>query len=78
MLSGKHYFPIDLQPVYNDLKYLGYFLNPNDYSIVDWLWLVKKVEKNICSRCYRKLYFGVILSLLNTVLNNIPIYWFSL
>lgn len=36
------YQQLDLQ---TRLKYLGFLINPNDYGINDWRWLIAKVEK---------------------------------
>lgn len=40
-------------PLHIGLKYLGYYLNPNDYKVADWLWLLKKIEPRVFCRCYR-------------------------
>ena len=35
------------KPLDFGLEYLGHFLKPNNYNMVDWLRLVKKVEAKI-------------------------------
>ena len=39
-----HIFHILGEPLDNGIKYLGFFLKPNCYSVSDWGWLVKKVQ----------------------------------
>ena len=31
------------------VKYLGFFLKPNDYRKDDWYWLLEKIEKKLTS-----------------------------
>ena len=40
-------FSFKVESVDSGIKYLGYFMKPNDYRIVDWLWWCKKVEAMI-------------------------------
>jgi hypothetical protein len=40
-------FGIPLFPLENGLRYLGFNLKPNDYRVVDWIWLVQKLEKKL-------------------------------
>ena len=37
-------FNFKIEPLYFGLKYMGYFIKPNNSKVVDWLWLVKKLE----------------------------------
>lgn len=45
----KELFPFEVKPLHTGFKYLGFFINPNCYNRVDWLWLEKKFEKRILS-----------------------------
>ena len=57
------------------MKYLGFFIKPNDYRVSDCMWLIQKVEKNIGHSTYRWLYFGGRLDLEKYVLQNLLILW---
>lgn len=59
-------------------KYLGYFLKPNSYRVVDWLWLVKIIEKRINIWAYMWLSMGGRLVFIKVVLQNIHVYWSTL
>lgn len=74
----KDIFPFEVKPLNLGFKYLGYFLKPNNYSKDDWMWLVRKVENRITHWYNRWLTFGGRMILVKVVLENIPIYWFSL
>jgi hypothetical protein len=43
----EHLFPIKVDPLDKGVKYLGFYLKPNNYKYVDWLWLFKKIELRI-------------------------------
>jgi len=60
------------------MKYLGFLLKSNDYRASDWLWLVKKIEKQIGNWVFCWLSLGGRLVLLKYVLQNISVYWLSL
>jgi hypothetical protein len=45
----KEIFPFEVKPLDTGFKYLGFFIKPNCYNRVDWLWLEKKFEKRILS-----------------------------
>ena len=32
-------------------RYMGFVLKPKKYRVVDWLWLVKKIEKILAPGC---------------------------
>ena len=66
-------FPLNL-----GFKYLGYMLKTNCYRISNWHWLIKKVENRITNWSHKWLTLGGRVTLINSVLNSIPIYWFSL
>lgn len=40
-------FPFSIHPLDRGLKYLGYWLKPTCQRIVDWVWLVTKLEKRL-------------------------------
>lgn len=71
-------FPLELRDLCQGLTYLGYLLRPNAYLVNDWPWIVRKVESRILCWQNQKLSLGGRLVLLNSVLENLPIYWFSL
>jgi hypothetical protein len=60
------------------LKYLGFFLKPNDYKVSDWIWLLQKIEKRVGHWSFRWLSLGGRLVLIKYVLQNIPVYWCTL
>lgn len=60
------------------MKYLGFFLRPKNYRVNDWLWLLKKIEKRIRNWTFRWLSLGCRLTLANSSLQSIPVYWISL
>jgi hypothetical protein len=71
-------FPYNFHPLDDGLKYLGFFLRPNNYQIKDWWWLVRKFEARISHWAYRLLSVGGRLTLVKAVLMGIPVYWLSL
>jgi len=38
------YLEVDIKSCIN---YLGLYLNPNDYTKIDWGWMISKVEKTL-------------------------------
>lgn len=58
-------------------KYLGLYLNPNDYEKVDWMRLLAKLEKRLMVWSHRWLSQPSRLVLIKSVLKAIPIYWMS-
>ena len=60
------------------LKYLGFYLKPNNYRVKDWLWLLKKIEKRISNWTYRFVSLGGRITLIIATLQSILVYWFSL
>jgi hypothetical protein len=45
----KLHFPFEEKMIDEGLKYLGFTLKPNDYRKEDWSWILKKLEKMLCS-----------------------------
>jgi hypothetical protein len=60
------------------MKYLGFHLNPNDYRIYDWTWLLQKFEKIIDHWAYRWLSLGGRMILIKSFLQKNLVYWLSL
>jgi hypothetical protein len=60
------------------MKYLGFFLKPNNYRVVDWNWMIQKIEKRIGNWTFRWLSLGGRLILAKSVLQSLPVYWLSL
>jgi hypothetical protein len=71
-------FNIQIVSLDQGMKYLGFFLKPNNYRVNDWLWLLKKIEKRIGNWTFRWLSLGGRLTLAKSVLQSIPVYWLSL
>lgn len=70
--------PLEIRELKMGFFYLGYFLKPCDYRIVDWHWLIQKFECRLASWTFRKLSLGGRLILLNSVLLNLPVFWLTL
>ena len=70
-------FPFDMKHLNMGLKYLSYYLKPNNYLKEDWMWLVRKVQKRINQWCNRWMSLRGRLMLVKLVLVNIPVYWLS-
>lgn len=68
-----HWVDIDV-----GFRYLGFFIKSNCYLKSDWHWLVAKVHKCIHSWSSRWLSLGGRLTLLSSVLQGMPVFWFSL
>ena len=60
------------------MEYLGYFLKPNNYKVVDWNWLVQKFEKRISNWLFRWISIGGRLILVKYVFEGVCIFWLSL
>ena len=60
------------------LKYLGFYLKPNDYRKQDWYWLLEKMEKGLKIWSHKWLYRAGRLVLVKVVLEAIAVYWMSL
>ena len=71
-------FSFDIRPLEHGFRYLGFFLKPNDYKIRDWCWLLKRIESRIGVWGHRFLSIGGRLILTKSVLESIPVFWFSL
>ena len=67
-----------MDPIMVGFKYLGYNLKPLGYSIKDWKWILKEIEKRISHWYFRLLSLGGKLILIREVLIGLPVYWFTL
>ena len=47
----KRMFPFIVVELQDGIKYLGFYLKPNDYSKRDWGWMIDKVEKRLYVLC---------------------------
>ena len=60
------------------MKYLGFFLKPNDYRKRDWVWLLEKLEKRLKTWNHRWLSRDGRLVMFKAIMEAIPVYWMSL
>lgn len=70
--------PYQQSPLIEGSRYLGYFLKPSHYVARDWFWLIKKFQHKIGLWSLRWLSLGGRLTLICSVLQSDPVYWFSL
>jgi hypothetical protein len=54
------------------MKYLGFYLKPNNYRVADWKWMIQKVEKRIGNWSFCWLSLGGRLILEKSVLTKPP------
>ena len=40
-------FNIQFVSINEGMKYMGFYIKPNNYRVADWKWLIQKVEKRI-------------------------------
>jgi hypothetical protein len=71
-------FPVLATDILEGLKYLGFYLKPNDYWKLDWKWLIKKLEKRLQVWSNKWLSRAGRLTLVKSVLEAIPVYWMSI
>ena len=55
------------------MKYLDYFINPKNYMVAHWKWLIKKIEKRISNLSYRWIFMRGRLVLIKYVLEGIHV-----
>lgn len=72
------FFPIQALEISEGIKYLGFFLKPNDYRKSDWKWLIGKLEKILMLWSNKWLSRADRLTLVKSVLEAIPVYWMSI
>ena len=71
-------FNYTLVNVASGLNYLGYHIKPNDYLYKDWAWMLARIEKWLMLWHNKWISHGRILTLINAVIEAIPVYWFML
>eukprot|EP00253_Pinus_taeda_P007705 PITA_07705 len=59
-------------------KYLGFWLKPSSYRKQDWNWLVAMIEQKISHWSFKWLSRAGRLTLVNSVLQAIPVFWAAL
>eukprot|EP00253_Pinus_taeda_P033361 PITA_33361 len=70
--------PFDVHTMDSPFKYLGFWLKPNSYKKQDWNWLVAKIEAKIGHWSFKWLSRAGRLTLVNSVLQAMPIFWAAL
>ena len=71
-------FDYTLVNVESGISYLGFFIKPNDYAKKDWVWLLAWIENRLKMWCNRWVSHGGRIILINSILEAILVYWFSL
>lgn len=69
-----HRFPFTLLQLDDGLWYLGYWLKPLTYKIVDWTWLISKLERRLNIWHHKYLSRASRLVLIKVVLEATPVY----
>eukprot|EP00253_Pinus_taeda_P029860 PITA_29860 len=70
--------PFEVYTMDSTFKYLGFWLKPNSYKKQDWNWLVAKIEGKINHWSYKWLSRAGRLTLVNSVLQAMPVFWAAL
>eukprot|EP00253_Pinus_taeda_P034856 PITA_34856 len=71
-------FPFEASNMETPFKYLGFRLKPNSYKKQDWNWLLAKIEAKINHWSFRWLSRVGRLTLVNSVLQAMPVFWAAL
>lgn len=69
------YLPFGTCNMEQPFKYLGFWLKPSSYKKQDWNWLVAKIEQRISHWSFKWLSRAGRLTLINFVLQAIPVFW---
>jgi hypothetical protein len=69
--------PFHVMNLDEGMKYLGFYLKPNNHRKADWLWLIAKLEKWLQVWSHKWLSQAGRLVLIKSMLEAIPIYWMS-
>jgi len=77
ILISSH-LPFEICNMEWSFKYLGFWLKPSSYRKQDWNWLVEKIEQKISHRSFKWLSRAGRLTLVNSVLQAIPVFWAAL
>lgn len=72
------YLPFEINKMDRPFKYLGFWLKPSSYRKQDWNWLVAKIEQKISHWSFKWLSPAGRLTLINSVLQAIPVFWAAL
>ena len=72
------FFGFQNQDLDMGVKYLDFFLKPNDYRCKDWYWLLSKIEKKLSCWSHRWLSRVGRLVMVKAVLEAMSIYWMVL
>jgi hypothetical protein len=78
LLQLKEILPFEVEYLEEGFKYLGFFLKPNCYTLVDWSWIINKIKKRTSNWCHRWLTLGDIFTLVKSFLENIHVFWISM
>eukprot|EP00253_Pinus_taeda_P015506 PITA_15506 len=70
--------PFEVCTMASPFKYLGFWIKPNSYEKQDWNWLVAKIEGKITHWSYKWLSRAGRLTLVNSVLQAMPVFWAAL
>jgi hypothetical protein len=76
--SYKRFLPYTFNDLSSGLQYLGYFLKIGTQCVLDWNWLVVRMEKHINHWTNRWMSLGGCFILLKSVLEGQNVYWMSL
>jgi len=68
-------FGMEVQPISDGIKYLGFQLKANGYSKVDWQWISDRFYKRISVWEYRCLSLAGRVTLVQSMLNQLAVYW---
>jgi hypothetical protein len=71
-------FNIQIVSLDQGIKYLGFFLKPNNYKVNECIWLIQKIEKRNGNWTFRWVSLGSRITLAKVVLQSILVYWLSL
>lgn len=71
-------YPYKWKNLDEGFTYLGFHLKPNNYLREDWSWLLKKFQGRMNRWSPRWLSLEGRDTLVTSILQSIPIYWFSL
>lgn len=71
---AQQHFPYSILPLDQGFKYLGFWIKPLCQKIVDWIWLVIKLEKRLSNWSHRFLSRARRLVLIKFVLEATPFF----
>lgn len=71
-------FVVEVVPIDDGFKYIGFHLKPKNYGIQDWYWLIDKFKFKLTNWSHKWLMIGGKLILVQSVLQTILSYWMHL